>query len=120
ILSEVEEICERVIIIGYGRVLLNKSLEDLEGDALILLEVRGPGDQVVSALRHVSGVTEVVARDQEDGLASLAVRTAEQQDLREALSKAITAKGWAVRRLERNRPLEHAFFQVMRGQDPLG
>lgn len=119
ILTEVEAICERVIIIGYGKLLVNKSLEELEADAMILLEARGPDDQISAAIKHLPGVTEVQSRGQVDGLASFAIRTAEQADLRESLSKSLASKGWAVRRLERDRPLENVFFQVMRGHDQL-
>src|SRR5207253_945478 len=47
ILSEVEAICRRVIIINKGRIGLDKKLSELAGDAAaILLEVRGPADSV--------------------------------------------------------------------------
>ena len=50
ILSEVEAVCERVIIINAGRIGFSRTLADLESAALILLEVRGPADQVTGAL----------------------------------------------------------------------
>src|SRR6516164_6511961 len=46
ILSEVEAICERVIIINGGRVGLSKSLSALETQPVILVEVRGPAEEV--------------------------------------------------------------------------
>ncbi|HMC64948.1 MAG TPA: ATP-binding cassette domain-containing protein, partial [Gemmataceae bacterium] len=43
ILSEVEEVCRRVIIINAGRIGLDKNLAELSTEAaVILLEVRGP------------------------------------------------------------------------------
>src|SRR6202043_3336563 len=42
ILAEVEAICERVIIINSGRVGVSRTLADLEKQAVIVLEVRGP------------------------------------------------------------------------------
>src|SRR5271167_2230879 len=59
ILSEVEAICERVIIINSGRIGASKSLADLEKQMVIVMEVRGPADQVASALRGVAGVVQV-------------------------------------------------------------
>jgi ABC-2 type transport system ATP-binding protein len=120
ILSEVEAVCERVIIINAGRIGFSRNLADLERTAVILLEVRGPTDGVAAALRGVSGVSQVEAEPMEDGVAAFEVRAHEDRDLREALAQAVTRKGWALRRLERQRQrLEDAFFDVLRREDPL-
>jgi ABC-2 type transport system ATP-binding protein len=121
ILSEVEEICERVIIINGGRVGLSKSLAALETQPVILLEVRGPADQVLAAVRTVPGVTQVVKQKVPgDGLCAFEISTSDDRDLREALSQEITRNGWPLRRLERRRrKLEDAFFDVLREHDPL-
>src|SRR5205807_1715629 len=59
ILSEVEAICERVIIINAGRVGYSRSLAEIEEEALILLDVRGPTDAVMSTVRGLGGVAQV-------------------------------------------------------------
>src|SRR5205807_10099648 len=84
ILSEVEAVCERVIIINAGRVGFSRSLADLESGALILVEVRGPADQVAGVLRGTAGVAQVTQKQGGDGLCSFEVRTQEDRDLREA------------------------------------
>jgi ABC-2 type transport system ATP-binding protein len=120
ILSEVEAICERVIIINAGRIGFSRALADIESEALILLEVRGPGDAVAGTLRGIPGVAQVTPRGQDDGLVSFEIRAQEERDLREDLSKAVTEKGWLVCRLDRkHRKLEDAFFDVLREEDPL-
>jgi ABC-2 type transport system ATP-binding protein len=121
ILSEVEAICRRVIIINAGRVGLSKSLADLEDQAVILVEVRGPADEVAAAVRTVDGVNQVAGQKSPgDGLCSLEVHTRDNRDLREAISQQILKKGWGLRRLEqRRRKLEDAFFDVLREHDPL-
>jgi ABC-2 type transport system ATP-binding protein len=121
ILSEVEAICRRVIIITLGRLGLTQSLADLESQAVILVEARGPADQVVGAVRAVDGVTQVVSQKAPaDGVCSLEIHTRDNRDLREAIGQQITAKGWILRRLERRRrKLDDAYFDVFRAQDPL-
>ena len=48
------------------------------------------------------------------------IHTEENSDLREPISKAIGARGWPIRRLDRKRgSLDDAFFDVLRAQDPL-
>ena len=116
ILPEVEAICERVIIIAGGRVSFSKSLADIESHAVILLETRAPAEQVAGVLRGIHGVSQVSENQVEDGVASFSIRTDENSDLREPISKAVGAKGWAIRRLDRKRgSLDDAFFDVLRG-----
>ena len=120
ILPEVEAICERVIIIAGGRVSFSRTLEEIESQAVILLEARGPADQVAGALRGLAGVTQVAANPADDGIAACTIRTSDNAALREPIGKAIAGKGWSIRRLDRKRgSLDDAFFDVLRAQDPL-
>ena len=121
ILSEVEAVCERVIIIANGRVGLSQRLDEIESESLVQLEARGPADQIANALKHVGGIASVQAKPVDDGVAVFEIRAADEQtDVREDVSKAISHKGWPIRRLERKRRrLEDAFFDVLRQQDPL-
>jgi len=120
ILSEVEAVCERVIIINAGRIGFSRSLAEVESEALIHMDVRGPADQIASTLRGTPGVAKVTPCGQEDGLASFEIRAQEDRDICEELSKAVTDKHWLVCRLDRkHRKLEDAFFDVLREEDPL-
>jgi ABC-2 type transport system ATP-binding protein len=120
ILAEVEAICERVIIINAGRVGISRSLEELEKQALTVLEVRGPAQEVANALRNTDGVVNVTVRALADGLNRFDVRTQDGRDVREALARKVFEKGWALRRLEvQRRTLEEAFFDVLREENPL-
>jgi ABC-2 type transport system ATP-binding protein len=120
LLSEVEAICSRVVILNRGHLGVAKKLSELETDAVIVLEVRGPVDPVTSVLRSTEGVTQVTAQAIEDGLASYEVRTKNSQDLRELLAQRVTKNGWVLRRLDlRRRRLEDRFMEVLRTEDPL-
>ncbi|MFO0967256.1 MAG: ATP-binding cassette domain-containing protein [Gemmataceae bacterium] len=120
ILTEVETVCERAIIINAGRVNYSESLDTLEGQAVILLDARGPVEALTQTVEGVSGVSQVKVLSKQDGLVSLEVRTQDNADQREAVGQAVTARGWPVRRLERKRrKLEDAYFDVLRAQDPL-
>jgi ABC-2 type transport system ATP-binding protein len=121
ILSEVEAVCTRVIIINAGRIGLAKRMADLSTDAaVIVLEVRGPADQVANVLRAADGVVEVTPQPAGDGLTAFEVRTRGNEDLREALADRVARNGWALRRLDlRRRKLEDHFMAVLREEDPL-
>src|SRR5262245_17985050 len=120
ILGEVEAICSRVIIINVGRIGLDKPMAQLETDSLIVVEVRGPADQVAGAIKSLDGVTQVSPKEKGDGVCAFEVRTRNNEDLREALSQRLVKNGWTIRRLDlRRRRLEDRFFEVQRAADPL-
>src|SRR5262249_13431489 len=112
ILPEVEAVCERVIIIDHGRIGTKRPPTEMEAQ-VVVIEVRGPAEQVAAALRGVAGVTHVTFRMLDDGFNRFEVRTQDNQDLREALAQVVVKHGWALRRLDLlRRKLEEAFFEV--------
>jgi ABC-2 type transport system ATP-binding protein len=115
ILSEVEAVCRRVIIINAGRIGFDKNMADLATDtAVIMIEVRGPAEQVMSVLRGTEGVSKVSAQPVEDGLTAFEIRTHHDHDLREALAQRVVKNGWTLRRLDlRKRTLEDLFIDVV-------
>ncbi len=120
ILAEVEAICERVIIIKQGRISLDRKLSELATDAaVIVLEVRGPSDQVTNVLRTTDGVEQVQPQPIGDGLTAYELRTHHNRDLRETIFQRVAKNGWSIRRLDlRRRKLEDHFIDtVVREED---
>jgi ABC-2 type transport system ATP-binding protein len=115
ILSEVEAICRRVIIINFGRIGLDKNLSELATEAaLIVLEVRGPTDNVTNVLRTTDGVADVSVKSMGDSLAGFEIRTHQDRDLREVISQRVAKNGWTIRRLDLvRRKLEDHFINVV-------
>lgn len=112
-LGEVESLVQRVIIIRRGHIGLAKKLSELETDDVIVVEVRGPSDQVAVALRNTEGVAHVTPKGGEDGLTFFEVRTHQHQDLREQISLRLAKSGWALRRLDlRRRSLQDRWNEI--------
>jgi ABC-2 type transport system ATP-binding protein len=121
ILPEVEEVCQRVIVINQGRIALSDRLSNLQRDCVIALEVRAPAEQVENLLKHTEGVVKATrltldSRDQPDGIAAFEIRTVDERDLRLAISERIMKQGWTIRRLDlRRRTLREHFMRVTMG-----
>lgn len=116
ILSEVEEICARVIIINHGRIGLDARLAELGDDASVLhLEVRGPIKEVSNALKSITGVDGVKHHAIDDVIASYELRIQRGHDVREAVYRMIAKnQDWALRKLDqRRRRLEDHFVEVV-------
>jgi ABC-2 type transport system ATP-binding protein len=113
LLGEVETLVQRVIIMRRGFVGLARKLSELEADPVIVLEVRGPVDQVKGVLESTDGVQQVQAETIEDGLGSYVVRTHHYKDLREQLATRLAKNGYALRRLDlRRRRLQDRWNEI--------
>ena len=113
LLTEVESLVNRVIIIRRGIVGLARKLSELETEPVIVMEVRGPVDQVSALLRSAEGVEDVRAQPAEDGLGLFEVRTVHDKDLREDLCQRLVRNNWPVRRLDlRRRSLQDRWNEI--------
>jgi ABC-2 type transport system ATP-binding protein len=119
ILSEVEAVCGRVIIIARGRIALDDQLSNLRRQSAITLEARGPVDNIRAALQTISGVDRVTLVRKEGEYGCFEITTKDSQDVREALSHKLVTNGWPLRQLDlRRSSLEERFTQVV-SQDTL-
>ncbi len=113
LLTEVESLVQRVIIIRRGIVGLARKLSELEADPVIIMEVRGPIDLVKGVIETTDGVQQVRAEAMEDGVSSYEVRTHQYKDLREVLSTRLAKNGYALRRLDlRRRRLQDRWNEI--------
>ncbi len=120
ILSEVEAVCGRVIIIARGRIALDDQIANLSRDDMITLEARGPVDAVRSALQTIPGVERVTITSSAGECGSFEIQTRRAEDLRETISVKLVSNGWPVRQLDlRRSSLEERFTQAVT-QDTLG
>lgn len=124
ILPEVEAVCDRAIVIAGGRIVAQGSPDELRASrrmtARVLVECRGPAEQVKNALSHLSGVgkVEVLNDGSGDGhYVTAAIRPKESYDVREEVARTVMQNGWPLReiRLE-HATLEEFFVQVTANQ----
>jgi len=116
ILPEVEQTCDRTIIIASGRIVASGSPQDLRNrfsaQARVVAEVRGPQQEVESGARGLLGVQKVEVSSN-NGWVRIAVDAKPDLDVREDLYRLTTSKGWTLRELRREgATLEDFFVQV--------
>ena len=113
LLGEVETIVQRVLILRRGFLALARKLSELETDPVIVVEVRGPADQVAGVLKTTEGVAQVSTQGASDGVTTYEVRTHRNQDLREQISQRLARNGYALRRLDlRRRKLQDRWNEI--------
>jgi ABC-2 type transport system ATP-binding protein len=118
ILSEVEAICDRVIILHRGRMLALDTPANLSrrlrASTQVHVRVRGPAMDIAPALHAVPAVTAVEVTGAEDGVVALLVSSAPDADVREALAAAVARRGWGLCELRpRTLTLEEIFLSFV-------
>ena len=116
ILPEVSMTCQRVVIINEGRVVAEDTPENLtaklKGSESIYLEVEGPQEEVVKALKGMEGILEVKA-EAKDGRGGFYLESELRKDIRRELSSLIVGKGWGLYEIRsRGMSLEEIFLHL--------
>ena len=115
--------CQRVLIIHRGRIVASDTTEQLRnmmmGGARIVVEIRGPRDEVLQQLQSLSGAQRVaVSGEGEWGCYTL--ECAKEADLRADIFGLAAARGWALSELRlEKKSLEDIFVSLTR-DDPEG
>jgi ABC-2 type transport system ATP-binding protein len=126
ILPEVEQTCEKVIIINKGKLVATDSVNNLQkrarGAELVLVEVAGrnvPLDaaRVQERLEKVAGVGRVAFKDKKESSAIFEVEGLKEKLVRGDLARAIVEAGWDLNELRTEAvSLEEIFLQLTGAQ----
>lgn len=117
ILSEVQAVCDRVLILSHGELAAEGEPDELAahlaGGSVLAVTAQGPKEAVLAAAGGVEGLAGITFTGEENGEVSFTANVQAGQDPRAALSAALAAAGCPVLRLEReNLSLEDVFLQL--------
>ena len=94
ILSEAQQICDRVLIINKGKIVAEDTPENLQSRVLgaerVLLRVRGDGDGLAETVKSIKGTRKVAAQDD----TSVEFELSAGQDVRPQVAKAVVQAGY--------------------------
>jgi ABC-2 type transport system ATP-binding protein len=126
ILPEVEQTCEKVIIINKGKVVAIDSVHNLQnrarGAESVRVEVEGrdgalDSTRVLQRLEQVPGVSRVVQKETHEHRGVFEVESLKDRFIRGDLARAVVESGWNLNEL---RPeamsLEEVFLQLTGGE----
>ena len=126
ILPEVEQSCERVIIITRGRVVAMDTVANLtsrmRGSESIALEIdpasgHPAAGEAQQRLEQVSGVSRVVAKEPKDGRLRFNIESLQGRHIRADLARAVVNSGWNLSELASvGSSLEDIFLQLTASQ----
>ena len=121
ILSEISQICDRLLVIQEGQIVAQGTEEDLArrfgGEGRLELEVRGEAAAAQALLKAVPGVASVELVREQAGAALFRVEG--NADVRPALARAVVQGGLDLLRLDRSaQKLESIFMRLTQGSQP--
>ena len=113
ILTEAQQICDRVLIINKGRIIAEDTPENLQsrlmGSQRVILRVRGDSDGLEATVKKVKGVRNIETKDIE----TVEFEIGADQDVRPQVAKAVIQAGYELLEL---RPvgmsLEEIFLEL--------
>jgi ABC-2 type transport system ATP-binding protein len=127
ILSEVEQICQQVIIISKGKLVATDTVDNLQGRSRgaesVLVEVAGRNGAldpaaVQARLGKVSGVNRIVLKQKQETHSIFEVETQKDHFVRGDLARAIVEAGWDLNELRSAAvSLEEIFLELTGTQD---
>lgn len=124
ILSEIEAVCDRIVIINNGSIVADATADNLSAqfstDRRTLVRVAGDEQRVYATLSHVAGVASVTTcGEREPDVFEYALEPKEGADFRRALFTALAKEGYPLLGMKSmEMTLEDVFISLTREQLP--
>ncbi|MGN0584229.1 MAG: ABC transporter ATP-binding protein [Ruminococcus sp.] len=118
ILSEIQAVCDRVIIINKGKIAADDTLENLTKSVSninrMTIRLDGAREEVLGAIRNIHGVTSVRAdMEREGGIFDYEIVMEEGADIRVMLNEMCREHGWSIYRMANDEmTLEDIFMRI--------
>ncbi len=119
ILSEVQAVCDQIMIISHGLLVASDTADNLErllsGGATVCVEFRGDESRAREALSGLEGVKSASFEPGEEGATRMTLVPCEGQDVREALFYRFAGANLPILDMHKNRAsLEDVFLELTR------
>ena len=123
ILSEIQEIADRVVIINRGKIAAIDTITDLSkrlsGQSKVLLTFRGPVTDAVAKIRTVKGVSSAISRVANNKFSQMEITISanDTAETRIAIFNLMAREGWPILELRSLDPsLEEIFLNITSGK----
>ena len=118
ILSEIQAVCKRVIIINKGKIVADDTAENLayklSDDRRVLARIAGSENEMLETLKTVKGVKSVASLGQtEQGAFDFVIEPEDGEDIRAAVFDRVVSRGRKLLLLKDNKlSLEQVFLRL--------
>ena len=122
ILSEIQAVCDKVIIINKGKVAANDTAENISkaisSDHKLVVSIEGPKDEILKCIKGIKGVVSAEAgTEKEPKVFEYTIKTEDKTDIRRELFRRLSEKKWAILSLGTTElTLEDIFLKITMGE----
>lgn len=122
ILSEIQAVCDRVIIINKGEIAADDTADSLSkkisADHRLIVRIEGKKDEILYELRKIPGMKYVRAdMEREPGVYEYEMEAEEDKDLRREINKIVQEHGWPILQMKSSElTLEDVFLKITMGE----
>lgn len=122
ILTEVQAVCDRIVVINNGRIVADDTADNLSNaltaDHKLIARIDGPREEVVKVISSIPGVVTVLADMQrEKGVWEYNIEAVEGTDIRRELNRRLSARNWYILGLKSSElTLEDIFLRLTMGE----
>lgn len=122
ILTEVQAVCDRIVVINKGRIVADDTADNLSNaltaDHKLIARIDGPREEVVKVISSIPGVVNVLADMQRGkGVWEYNIEAVEGTDIRRELNKRLWSRSWYILGLRSSElTLEDIFLKLTMGE----
>ena len=122
ILPEVEQTCNRVVIIDRGKIVAIDTPQNLrfqlQGAERVFMEIQGPVPEITSKLKAMPGVIDVHTVGSNDGRHRFQIEGELKKDIRSDLARTVVQSGWGLYELQSaSMSLEDIFLKLTTAEE---
>jgi len=124
ILSEVQNTCDRIIIINKGKIVADGTA-DLIGGSLqnvtrLIVSIKGPREDIAKELESLNGVVSVSPQSNgETGGECFLVESGSDQDVRETIFHLASKKTWPIMEMRQEKLGLEEIFRTLTKEEPI-
>ena len=120
ILSEVQAVCDRIVVIDKGRLVANDTTENLShslsADHKLLVQIEGPEKEVQQLLKAIPDMVEVHLNRTFDGISEFELNAKDGADVRREVFKRMAARSYPILLMRSSElTLEEIFLKLTTG-----
>ena len=122
ILSEVQAVCDKIIVINEGKVVANDTEENLSNklsnEHKLMTKIEGSKEKVLRALQGIKGIDKVVCENEHKGdICDYRIEAKEGVDVRREIFGMAVKNGWTLLELKTSElSLEDIFLKLTMGE----
>lgn len=122
ILSEVQAVCDKIVVINDGKVVANDTEENLSrklsNEHKLSVTIDGDKEKVMKTIGEIKGIENIVCdSEHKDNVCSYRIEAEEGRDVRRELFKKMAENGWYILELKSSElSLEDIFLKLTMGE----